>query len=92
MIRGFVTIATGAERYFDIARNLLWSYQQFASEKYPFAIICDRENEYTAEFDDVILLKEAHCNYLDKLQLYDYLPYDEIIFYRCGQSRLWRSG
>lgn len=80
MIRGFVTIATGAERYFDIARNLLWSYRQFASEKYPFAIICDRENEYTAEFDDVILLKEAHCNYLDKLQLYDYLPYDETIF------------
>ena len=80
MTRGFVTIATGAERYFNIARNLLWSYRQFASEKYPFAIICDRENEYTAEFDDVILLKEAHCNYLDKLQLYDYLPYDETIF------------
>ena len=80
MTRGFVTIATGTERYFDIARNLLWSYRQFASEKYPFAIICDRENEYTAEFDDVILLKEAHCNYLDKLQLYDYLPYDETIF------------
>lgn len=80
MTRGFVTIATGAERYFDIARNLLWSYRQFASEKYPFTIICDRENEYTAEFDDVILLKEAHCNYLDKLQLYKYLPYDETIF------------
>lgn len=80
MTRGFVTIATGAERYFDIARNLLWSYRQFASEKYPFAIICNRENEYTAEFDDVILLKEAHCNYLDKLQLYNYLPYDETIF------------
>lgn len=80
MTRGFVTIATGAERYFDIARNLLWSYRQFALEKYPFTIICDRENEYTAEFDDVILLKEAHCNYLDKLQLYKYLPYDETIF------------
>lgn len=80
MTRGFVTIATGAERYFNIARNLLWSYWQFASEKYPFTIICDRENEYTAEFDDVILLKEAHCNYLDKLQLYKYLPYDETIF------------
>ena len=80
MTKGFVTIATGAERYFNIARNLLWSYRQFASEKYPFAIICDRKNEYTAEFDDVILLKKAHCNYLDKLQLYDYLPYDETIF------------
>ena len=80
MTRGFVTIATGAERYFDIARNLLWSYRQFASVKYPFAIICDRRNKYTEEFDDVILLEKAHCNYLDKLQLYEYLPYDETIF------------
>ena len=80
MTRGFVTIATGAERYFDIAKNLVWSYRQFASVKYPFAIICDRENEYTAEFDDVLLLKKAYCNYLDKLQLYEYLPYDETIF------------
>lgn len=80
MTRGFVTIATGSERYFEIARNLVWSYRQFASVKYPFAIVCDRENEYTAEFDDVILLDKAHCNYLDKLQLYDYLPYDETIF------------
>lgn len=80
MTRGFVTIATGAERYFDIARNLLLSYRKFASIKYPFAIICDRKNKYTTEFDDVILLKEAHRNYLDKLQLYEYLPYDETIF------------
>ena len=28
MTRGFVTIATGAERYFDIAKNFVWSYQQ----------------------------------------------------------------
>ena len=80
MTRGFVTIATGEERYYDIARNLLWSYQQFASKKYPFAIICDKENKYTKEFDDIIILEKAYCNYLDKLQLYKYLPYDETIF------------
>lgn len=80
MTRGFVTIATGQERYFNLARNLLYSYRQFASVKYPFAIICDKENEYTVEFDDVILMKDAYCNYLDKLSLYDYLPYDETIF------------
>lgn len=80
MTRGFVTIATGHERYFNLAKNLLYSYRQFASVKYPFAIICDKENEYTPEFDDVILMKSAHCNYLDKLSLYDYLPYDETIF------------
>lgn len=78
--RGFVTIATGDERYYDIARNLLQSYRMFASIHYPFAILCDRENEYTKDFDDVCLLEKAHCNYLDKLQLYEYLPYDESIF------------
>lgn len=78
--RGFVTIATGDERYYILARNLLYSYRQFASVKYPFAIICDKKNKYTAEFDDVILLKKAHCNYLDKLYLYNWLPYDETIF------------
>ena len=80
MTRGFVTIATGQERYFDLARNLLRSYRMFSSEKYPFAIICDKKNLYTEEFDDVIVLEKAYCNYLDKLQLYDYLPYDETIF------------
>lgn len=80
MTRGFVTIATGHKQYFELARNLLYSYHLFASQKYPFAIICDTENEFTAEFDDVILLKNARCNYLDKLQLYEYLPYDETIF------------
>lgn len=78
--RGFVTIATGQERYFALAGNLLYSYRQFASVKYPFAIICDKENKYTDEFDDVIVLKKAHCNYLDKLHLYDSMPYDETIF------------
>lgn len=58
----------------------MYSYRQFASAKYPFAIICDKENEYTREFDDVILMKKSHCNYLDKLSLYEYLPYDETIF------------
>lgn len=78
--RGFVTIATGETRYFELARNLLYSYRMFATQKVPFAIICDKENEYTEEFDDVILLNKAHCNFLDKLHLYDHLPYDETIF------------
>ena len=80
MSRGFVTIATGHNRYYKIARNLLRSYRQFASKRYPFAIICDRKNLYTDEFDQVILVEQASCNYLDKLRLYEYLPYDETIF------------
>ena len=80
MSRGFVTIATGQERYFKLARNLLHSYRLFASKKCPFAIMCDRKNKYTEEFDDIILMDKAYGNYLDKLQLYAYLPYDETIF------------
>lgn len=68
--RGFVTIATGHERYYKIALNLLRSYRQFT----------DRENKYTAEFDDVILLKDASNSYNDKLKLFRELPFEETIF------------
>lgn len=78
--RGFVTIATGQERYYKIAKYLLLSYRQFSAEPYPFAIIADRENKYTAEFDDVILIRDASNNYNDKLKLFRELPYEEAIF------------
>ena len=47
MTRGFVTIATGSENYYRIARNLLRSYRLFTASPMPFALICDKENEYT---------------------------------------------
>lgn len=78
--RGFVTIATGSERYYKMAFELLRSYRRYTVEKIPFAIICDQENNYTKEFDQVILLEHANCSYMDKLLLYRYLPYDETIF------------
>lgn len=78
--RGFVTIATGHERYYRLARNLLMSYRQFAEEPLPFAIIADRENEYTAAFDDVIIIADPQNNYNDKLKLFREIPYDETIF------------
>ena len=49
--RGFVTIATGNESYYRIARNLLRSYRMNSSRPLPFALIADRENQYTKEFD-----------------------------------------
>lgn len=79
MSRGFVTIATGKEHYYKIAYNLLCSYRLHAG-KYPFAIICDRENEYTAAFDKAVLLEDPAHSYMDKLRLYDCIPYDETIF------------
>lgn len=56
--RGFVTVATGNEYYYKLARNLLRSYRIF-NFKYPFAILCDRNNKYTEEFDDVVILDNA---------------------------------
>ena len=77
--RGFVTIATGMEHYYRIAYNLLCSYRLNAG-RYPFAIICDRENEYTAAFDKSVHLEDPSNSYMDKLRLFDCLPIDETIF------------
>jgi hypothetical protein len=81
MTRGFITIATGKEEYYQLARNLLHSYRHFCKKPLPFAILADRENEYTAEFDDVIIFPDGASNsYLDKLSLGKFAPYDITIF------------
>ena len=81
MKKGFITIATGKDLYYKLAYNLIKSYKYFCDDPVSFAILCDRENEYTKDFDDVIIFKEgARNSYLDKLSLGEYLPYDENIF------------
>lgn len=80
LTKGFITIATGKEQYYEIARNLLRSYRFATKNPLPFALLCDTENEYTKEFDDVRIFDEAKCNYLDKLEMYALLPYDINIF------------
>lgn len=81
ILRGFVTIATGDEKYYKLAFNLLRSYKLHSTgEKLPFAIICDRKNKYTESFNDTIILKEASMSFMDKLSLYKYSPYEETIF------------
>lgn len=81
MTKGFITVATGKEDYYKLARNLLHSYRFFCTSPLPFAILADRENEYTSEFDDVLLfMAGANHSYLDKLELGKYLPYDVTIF------------
>ena len=77
--RGFVTVATGNDFYYKCARTLLRSYR-LSNSKYPFAIICDRKNKYTEEFDDVIILDAPKNNYLDKLRVLMDSPYDESFF------------
>lgn len=80
MTRGFVTIATGDAWYYRIAVNLLHSYRLFSDNPMPFSLICDRTNKEAEEFDQVILMEDSLCSYLDKLCLPEYIPYDETIF------------
>ena len=51
MTHGFITIATGDEQYYRMAVNLLSSYRYFTGSALPFAVLADRENEYTAGRD-----------------------------------------
>lgn len=80
MTRGFITIATGKEMYFQFAKNLLNSYKLYCDHPYPFAIMCDQENEYTALFDQVVLFEKTEHVYFDKFELLKLSPYDETIF------------
>ena len=56
MSRGFITVATGWDRYYILAHNLLVSYKYHCPDPMPFAIICDRHNEWTEDFDQVVLM------------------------------------
>ena len=80
MSKGFVTLATGSEHYYRLARNLLRSYRDHCKEKIDFCIISDRKNKYTKEFDDVVILPNASCSWMDKLEMLKYFPYDENVF------------
>ena len=80
MTKGFITVATGKEQYYKIAQNLLRSYRFTTKEAFPFAILCEEENEYTKEFDVVKVYPKATRSYLDKLEMFDLLPFDINIF------------
>lgn len=77
--RGFVTMATGDEKYYQFARNLLYSYR-LHNKKLPFGIICNRENEYTRDFDDVVVIENATFTYSDKFRVFVDSPYEETVF------------
>lgn len=80
MTRGFITIATGKEMYFQFALNLLRSYRLYSADPLPFAIACDQENAYTAQFDRVVRMENAHSSFFDKFELLKTAPFDETIF------------
>lgn len=77
---GFVTLAVGDERYYKLAANLLLSHRLNGNSDAPFAIFADRKNQYTAMFDQVILLDTPHLSYLDKLEMLQQPPFEHNIF------------
>lgn len=79
-MKGFITVATGNEQYYILAYNLLQSYRAHSKCQTPFAILCDKHNEWTEEFDDVIIMDNPAHSYIDKLRFLDLSPYDETIF------------
>ncbi len=79
MARGFITLATGDIKYYVMALNMLKSFKIHNPDT-PMAIICDKKNEVTAQFDDVVVLENANKNYKDKFSLLINSPYDESIF------------
>ncbi len=78
--RGFVTMATGDEKYFILASNLLRSYKYFSRKHYPWTIITNEENDYTAGFDSVIIIPSPLFSDADKLKVPELTPYDETLF------------
>lgn len=79
MTRGFVTLATGNDKYYRMAVNMLRSFR-YHNPGVKMAILCDKENEYTAEFDDTVVLDQVYGSYKDKFRLIIDSPYDENIF------------
>ena len=80
MTKGFVTVATGSKKYYDLAKNLVKSYRLFTKKNMPFAIITDSNNKDIEVFDDVIILDNPSCSWMDKIEILKYCPYDENIF------------
>ena len=78
--RGFITLATGKDEYYLLAHNLLMSYRYHSRSRVPFGIICDRQNEYTADFDTVVVMDDPQFSVFDKLKLPELTPFEESIF------------
>ena len=59
-IKGFVTIATGNEFFKRLAHNLKRSYDyQHQSERYPWAVLTDKNDDLLSVFDKIIILPNA---------------------------------
>lgn len=84
MTQGYITLATGAARYYEMALNVALSVK-LKDPSRPIALIHDGARDlspYEAHFDTVVTMPpdEDYVGVANKLRLYDYLPYDECLF------------
>ena len=71
MSRGFITIATGDKKYHEMAKTLVRSYKLTSASPVRFGVITDEADDKFEEFDDVVLIKDATCSYMDKIDICD---------------------
>jgi len=84
--QGYLTIATGSEKFLDYAINLRLSCI-YNDPNRPFALITDEkimkkihEREINHYFDQIIMYKGNYTGLLVKLDLYQLSPFDETFF------------
>jgi len=82
MRKGFLTIAIG-KKYHKMAKTLIQSYRIVQENTIPFGVVTEEGSWCEGLFDDTIRVDESQGSYLNKLNLYDYTPYDETIFIDC---------
>ena len=79
----FVTVAMG-NYYCYLAENLYKSYKLFKNNDLPFYVVTDSlgERHFNSRklFDGIKTIEYPKYNFLDKLEIYNLLDFDEIIF------------
>jgi hypothetical protein len=80
MTQGFFTIAFG-KYYRKLARNLLVSYKINGGSSLPFYVITDKKDQFVSAFDHVIVMEPSYKGRMNKLNMNEYLLFDENIFF-----------
>lgn len=77
---GFVTIAVGERKYYELAYNLLVSYRLHMGHKIPFGIYVEEVNELVSDFDKVFVLDNPQKSYMDKIAIMMLPMFDHCVF------------
>lgn len=102
-MRGYITVALGDQKYYDMAANLARSIKKYDRVN-PVCLIHDgllyANHTYRTVFDDNVVIppKDNYIGCLNKLRLYEYSPYEKSMFVdadclmvRAGIDIYWRE-